>query len=152
MKKYLTILAALLFIAASTGCSSKKFEVLNPYNDSSSSEYGERSTKALIEETGGGGGADNARHALNVMGQYRSAQAPEPYYPVVQPAEVRLMWVPDHLTKSGDLVPAHYYYLRVLNDRWAVQDAYDLEQQLNQGSSASGATPWIYKDGKGGKR
>lgn len=105
---------------------------LNPYGEGNSVEaLGQRDLSAL-QGAGAGGSkaAESARHALEVMGSYRSAQAPEPAYPVVKPAEVRLMWVPDHLNKHGDLVTSHYYYLRVLNDRWAVQDAFELEQQL----------------------
>ena len=110
-----------------------------------------------------------ARQALEVMGTYRRAMAPQPYYPVIQPAEVRLMWIPDHLNKFGDLVPAHYYYLNVLGDRPAVQDAFEVESQLGAtskaiggggpapvaqpsgdlGTSSSGSsTPWQYQDSK----
>lgn len=138
---------------------------LNPYADPYE-ELGQRDTQAI---SGGGAGkkAIQARHALEVMGAYRRTQAPQPVYPVVQPAEVRLMWVPDHLNRFGDLVPAHYYYLRVLNDRWAVQDAYDIEKQLEDGgrlypggggggggsaaareAETTTATPWVYKDDK----
>lgn len=123
---------------------------------------GNRDASAL----GGGGGAgkeaEAARHALEVMGTYRRALPPEPTYPVVRPAEVRLMWIPDHLNRFGDLVPAHYYYLRVSPDMWAVTDAFELDQQLQDsgnggggaastyGSSASygSATPWVYKEEK----
>jgi hypothetical protein len=54
------------------------------------------------------------------------------------PAVVRMMWIPDHLNSHGDLVPAHYYYLRVLRDRPAVTDAFELEAQLNTGAVSSG--------------
>jgi hypothetical protein len=93
---------------------------------------------------------------------------------VIKPAEVRLMWVPDHINRLGDLVPAHYYYLRVTRDVFAVQDAFDIERELSAtsgayagtgpASRASGtaaapsgdlgtgnggtATPWQYKEGK----
>ena len=110
-----------------------------------------RDNTALLQEATGGNDATNARHALEVMGTYERAQAPQPSKPVIRPAEIRLMWVPDHLNAAGDLVPAHYYYLRVLDDRWAVQDAFDLEQQLNgrgRGVTSSGATPWVYGDDK----
>lgn len=78
-----------------------------------------------------------AREALQQMSSYERAHAPSPYKPVVRPAVVRLMWVPDHLNRNGDMVPAHYYYLRVLRDRWAVQDLFELEQQLGDGTSGS---------------
>ena len=134
-----------------TGCATKVGksvgDLLNPFDETPDTELGDRSSKALME-TSGGSQAQQARHALEVMGTYRSAQAPEPYYPVVQPAEVRLMWVPDHLNRAGDLVPAHYYYLKVLSDRWAVQDAFELERQLNEKSVEGSATPWVYGDTK----
>ena len=141
---------------------------LNVYADQYE-DLGRRDTSSISGNSGKK--ASEARHALEVMGSYRRAQAPQPVYPVVQPAEVRLMWVPDHLNRFGDLVPAHYYYLRVLNDRWAVQDAFDLERQLEDGGhlgversvpQAGGpgalpaspdagfgtSTPWVYKDDK----
>ncbi|MDR2338338.1 MAG: hypothetical protein LBE20_06840 [Deltaproteobacteria bacterium] len=131
-------------------CSSGTFEVLNPFGDDSDSGqvYGERSNKAILDNSGAKSStAENARYALEVLGTYRAAQDPQPYYPVMQPAEVRLMWVPDHLNKAGDLVPAHYFYLKVLEDRWAVQDAFEMERQLGTGSDAS-ATPWVYGNQK----
>ena len=61
----------------------------------------------------------------------------------MQPAVVRLMWIPDHLNNSGDLIPAHYYYLKVLNERWAVTDAFDLEKQLGSGSKDTSSIPYV---------
>jgi hypothetical protein len=128
------------------GCSSQKAEILNPFAETPTTELGERSNKALLENGSAGNDADKARHALEVMNSYQRAQDPQPYKPVVVPREVRLMWVPDHINKNGDLIPAHYYYLNVLNDRWAVTDAFDIEKQLNQGSGKqSSAVPWVFK-------
>jgi hypothetical protein len=57
------------------------------------------------------------------------------------------MWVPDHLNKVGDLVPAHYYFLRVRDSHWAVTDAFEIEKQLNTGTSGvAAARPWVYKE------
>ena len=146
--KLLPLVILIAFIAALSGCAQmgEAADAINPFAEPGP-DLGERSNNALLDEgSGGGKSAENARHALKVVGQYRSAQLPEPAYPVIRPAEVRLMWIPDHLSKTGDLVPAHYYYLKVLHDRWEVQDAFDNEKQLNQGSSGVGtATPWIYK-------
>jgi len=132
-----------------SACSAQKAaDFANPFIDSSKPELGSRDSSAILDGSGGRD-ADHARHALEVMGTYRRAQTPQPGYPVVQPAEVRLMWVPDHLNRHGDLIPSHYYYLKVLEDRWAVQDAFDLERQLNKSTPSSGAgsaTPWIYKN------
>lgn len=137
---------------------------LNPYGNGASSgnEFGgQRNTSAILGGGGGAKSAESARHALEVMTSYRKALAPQPNYPVVQPAEMRLMWIPDHLNAVGDLVPAHYYYLRVLPDRPAVTDAFEIESQLDlstQGgavapgslgtSGVGGATPWVYKETK----
>ena len=149
MNRFANLIILFLALVLFSGCASSVIEAINPFNDSDeNSELGDRNTDAIM-----GGGSENdqakkARHALEVMGSYRSAQAPEPYYPVMQPAEVRLMWIPDHLNRSGDLVPAHYYYLKILPDRWAVQDSFEIEKQLSGesggSSEESGATPWVY--------
>ena len=83
--------------------------------------------------------------AFEAMAKYRKAHTPEPAMPVIKPAVVRLMWIPDHLNRNGDLVPAHYYYLKVLSDSFAVSDAFELEEQLNgpRGSN-SGNIPFVY--------
>jgi hypothetical protein len=86
---------------------------------------------------------DTARKALEAMASYQRAHHAEPVNPVINPSIVRLMWVPDHLNKAGDLVPAHYYYLKVKNDQWAVQDAFDMEAQLHTGAGASGTIPYV---------
>ena len=141
MKRSLLVLA---FVCA--GCSSRAADILNPFHESGPDLGANNLTPLLGDGAGGDNEGPRARQALEVMGSYRRAQAPQPVYPVVQPAEVRLMWVPDHLDRSGNLVPAGYHYLKVLGDRWAVQDAFELEEQLSPGSSggSGGATPWVY--------
>lgn len=144
--RLLTLLTlSLLFF--SVGCASKAFDKLNPLIESGN-DAGERNNKAILS-----GGKiteeETARNSLEVMNSYRKTQEPQPYLPVVQPAEVRLMWVPDHTNKAGDLVPSHYYYLKVLNDRWMVQDSFDLERQLEGGNSYnSKRTPYVVKGTK----
>lgn len=119
-----------------TGCYAAS-QILNPFYDPPPKEayLGEKNDNALSE---GKTKSDTARQALDAMASYKRAQEPQPNNPVIQPAVVRLMWVPDHLNKSGDLVPAHYYYLKVLSDRWAVQDAFELESQLGSKGGSSG--------------
>lgn len=141
-------ISLLVFSCAISGCASKAADMLNPFAEEGSQYQGQRSSQALIDEASAGKESDHARHALEVMSDYRRKQDPQPYYPVVQPAEIRLMWVPDHVNKVGDLVPAHYYYLKVLDDRWAVEDAFELEDQLNSGSGRSTAVPWTYQNGR----
>jgi hypothetical protein len=96
---------------------------------------GEKNDAALNDS--GSGKADRARGALEAMATYQRAQAPQPTNPVMMPAVVRLMWVPDHLNSHGDLVPAHYYYLKVKKEQWAVSDAFELEAQLNTGGTGA---------------
>lgn len=137
---------------------------LNPYSDGNkvNADFGgSRDTGSIMGGGGGAKSAEAARNALEVMGTYRKALPPEPTYPVIKPAEVRLMWVPDRLNAIGDLIPAHYYYLRVLPDRPAVTDAFEIERQLDLTSSGGTAaptslgtgsggtsTPWVYKESR----
>jgi hypothetical protein len=138
----LTILVSMGFLSGCTTIGNK----LNPFQEDPDpmALKGERNDRALNETVEK---QDRAREALETMASYRRAQAPQPVDPVVQPSVVRLMWIPDHLNKSGDLVPAHYYYLKVLNDRWAVQDAFELEQQLGSTKDATNM-PFVYADDK----
>ena len=164
MKSIRVIIAPLVVLA---GCNAIG-DSLNPFTDNVTTELGSRNTDAIA----GGGGSKKkdeiARHALEVMGSYRRAETPQPYYPVVTPADIRMMWVPDHINRLGDLVPAHYYYLRVLPEGFAVQDAFEIEKRLNPptggnvssagggsaaqlfqgdyGTAGGGNTPYQYKE------
>lgn len=126
-----------------SGCAATG-NILNPFYEAPEpiALLGEKNDHAL---SGGAQNEDSARAALNAMATYRRAQEPQPNNPVIQPAVVRLMWIPDHLNRNGDLVPAHYYYLKVLKDRWAVTDAFELEAQLN-GPSGSSNLPFVFAD------
>lgn len=138
---------------------------LNPYGEGNSVEVLGNRDNSAVQGVGGSKEAVRARQALEVLGSYQRARMPQPVNPVIRPAEVRMMWVPDHLNKHGDLVQAHYYFLRVMDDRWAVQDAFEIEQQLQNntgidygygggenptttyGTSGGGSvTPWVYKE------
>jgi hypothetical protein len=150
MKRVTIHLPARVMLAAAllslTACSAAS-NVLNPFYEPPApvALLGEKNDHALNQ---GGTNQESARAALNAMTTYRRAQDPEPTNPVIQPAVVRLMWVPDHLNKSGDLVPAHYYYLKVLRDRWAVTDAFELEGQLN-GPNKGSNLPFVFGDEAG---
>lgn len=136
------LLVAPLVVFSACGASSN---LLNPFYETPGPEatLGEKNDHALNENQGK---SEKAREALEAMASYRRAQTPEPNDPVMQPAVVRLMWVPDHLNKNGDLVPAHYYYLKVLSDRWAVQDAFELESQLGKRGAGGDVVPFTTKD------
>lgn len=140
MKKNILLILIIPFIS---GCTTLG-NVLNPFQTAPEKEayYG---TPNANELTDTGNKDDSARKALESVGTYREAHAPEPYNPVLNPAVVRLMWIPDHLNKLGDLVPAHYYYVKVLSDRWALQDAFELEGQLKK-PGEHGNVPYITKD------
>lgn len=143
MKTFLRISFISLSIISLTGCTAAS-NLLNPFYETPSPEaqMGDRSDKALNESEDK---SAKARTALEAMSTYRGAQTPKPYDPVIQPAVVRLMWIPDRINRNGDMIPAHYYYLKVLSDRWAVNDAFELEGQLNKGSKTSNV-PFTTKD------
>lgn len=130
-------------VLAATGCTAIG-DRMNPFQEEPDpvAYLGDRNDHALNSTKNK---EDSARTALEAMASYRRAHSPEPVNPVIQPAVVRLMWIPDHLNKSGDLVPAHYYYLKVLSDRWAVQDAFELESQLGPTKDPSNM-PFVYSD------
>ena len=133
-------------LAVSTGCATVG-NVLNPFYEAPTETAlkGERNDHAI---SGGGSSAGaKAREALESMSHYQRAHDPQPVNPVIQPAVVRLMWIPDHLSAHGDLVPAHYYYVKVKDDQWALSDAFDLDNQL-KGSTRGQASnlPYVYAD------
>jgi hypothetical protein len=141
MKRIHLINLGVIAVLAS-GCSSLG-AVFNPFYERPSevAYLGEKNDAALNNE--GGGKAVKAREALEAMGTYQRAHAPQPVNPVLQPAVVRLMWVPDHLNSHGDLVPAHYYYLKVKRDQWAVSDAFELEAQLGSTTGNSSSIGYV---------
>jgi hypothetical protein len=124
-----------------SGCSSVG-AFFNPFYETPSevAYFGEKNDNAL-NETGGKG--QSARMALEQMASYQRAHDPQPANPVMMPSVVRLMWVPDHLNSHGDLVPAHYYYLKVKKDSWALTDAFELESQLGGGNGNSSSVGYV---------
>jgi hypothetical protein len=142
MRRILT-LSLLMITVVTSGCSAIG-HVLNPFYESPSqvAYLGEKNDAALLGE-GSGGKDASARAALEAMGNYQRAHAPQPNNPVMQPSVVRLMWVPDHLNSHGDLVPAHYYYLKVKKEQWAVTDAFELEGQLNSTTGNASAIGFV---------
>lgn len=133
---------ALLGISANLCSCYHMQNVLNPFYEPPSpvALLGEKNDHAL---NGNAQTVDTARSALEAMASYRREHDPQPNAPVMYPAVVRLMWIPDHLNRNGDLVPAHYYYLRVLKDRPAVTDAFELEAQLGAGAPQGSDVPYI---------
>lgn len=136
------ICSALLIVLLATGCS-QIGGALNPFQEPPAPEafLGEPNDNAL---NGAADKEDNARSALSAMSTYQRAHYPKPYNPVMKPPVVRLMWVPDHVNRHGDLVPAHYYYLKVKAADWAVQDAFEMEAQLHgpEHNAETANIPW----------
>ncbi len=119
-------------------------KVVNPFYEppSDMALQGEANDDALNPDNNKG---KQAREVLEQVGSYQAALPPQPVNPVMKPAVVRLMWIPDHLNSYGDLIPAHYYYLKVLDERWNLQDAFELESQLNNGATSTSNLPYIRK-------
>lgn len=144
MKNTVKAVSLVLMSTLMTGCYSVS-NAINPFYETPSKEalLGEKNDNAL---NGGKTNAEEARAALKEMGTFNPAAAPQPYNPVLQPAVVRLMWVPDRLNRNGDLIPAHYYYLKVLKDHWALQDAFEINAQLEGPGGKSGGSnlPYAY--------
>ena len=138
------VIISMALLVGLTGCGIGS-QVLNPYYEppSPNAMLGDRNSSALL---GGGSSEVRARAALDNAASYDRAHAPQPYNPVMRPAIVRLMWIPDRLNKSGDLIPAHYYYLKVLKDRWAVTDAFELEGQLGSTTGDATSVPFVTED------
>ena len=54
-----------------------------------------------------------------VLEQSPAALGPEaPYLPLVQPPEVRRVWVTAHLNAEGDLIAGHWVYLMLEPSQW----------------------------------
>ena len=52
-----------------------------------------------------------------------------------------MVWVPDHLSMHGDLIDAHYAYVKVKDEQPAVTDAFEILEQL--GVDKRDSTPFI---------
>lgn len=135
------VLLLSIFLALTSGCH-RVGNVFNPFYEPPApvALLGDKNDHAL---SGKEEKIEKARGALDAMASYRRAQDPEPVYPVINPAVIRLMWIPDHLNKNGDMVPSHYYYLKVKGDTFAVQDEFDLQKQLGGPSGSSSNIPYV---------
>jgi hypothetical protein len=126
--KFLLTLLCLVGVTLS-GCATVG-QFLNPFRKTPPPEayLGEKNDHALLDQSDK---SKEAREAFEQLGEYQRSHLPSPNRPVMQPAVVRLLWIPDHVNSLGDLVPAHYYYLKVLDERWAVSDSFEMINQLD---------------------
>jgi hypothetical protein len=146
LKLTIAKIGAIGCLALLSGCTMLS-QMLNPFYEAPSDValLGEANDHALngLDEK-----VDTARQALEYAATYQRAHTPQPNKPVMEAAMVRMMWVPDHLNKNGDLVPAHYYYLKVKKDQWAVTDAFEKESQLAP-EGAQSNIPFVYEGDRG---
>lgn len=134
-------------MAASLCSCTAMSNMMNPFYESPKpvALLGEKSDKAI---NGQQSQVDAARAALEARASYQRVHTAKPDGPVMDPAIVRLMWIPDHLNQHGDLVPAHYYYLKVMEDHWAVTDAFELQAQLDRSQGSGPELPYVNVDDK----
>ncbi|MCB0331915.1 MAG: hypothetical protein KDD55_00380 [Bdellovibrionales bacterium] len=134
------IAPAFFLLVSVSGCTTTG-NMLNPFYETPgpTAFLGQPNDHALNETANKD---ERARAAFDQLAQYDRALPPSPNKPVVQPAVIRLMWIPDHLNSQGDLVPAHYYYVKVKGDQWAVSDVHEKEQQLGASTSSS-SLPYV---------
>ena len=72
----------------------------------------------------------------------RPALGPEaPYLPLVQPPEVRRVWVTAHLNREGDLIAGHWVYLMLEPSSWLLRYRGPQELKLKLPASAPIAPP-----------
>jgi hypothetical protein len=144
----------LIFLLMLSGCGTMASRFFNPLQKEPEPEayLGQANDHAL---NGSAEEVKEARERLETtLTTYQQEHTPQPYKPVMQAPVVRMMWIPDHLNRHGDLIPAHYYYLQVLPGRWAAEDKFDIVEQLDtrpKGAGMGGApSPYPYVTDKSG--
>ena len=71
-----------------------------------------------------------------------AALGPEaPYLPLVQPPEVRRVWVTAHLNREGDLIAGHWVYLMLEPSSWLLRYRGPQELKLKLPARAPIAPP-----------
>ena len=71
-----------------------------------------------------------------------SALGPEaPYLPLVQPPEVKRVWVTAHLNREGDLIAGHWVYLMLEPSSWLLRYRGPQELKLKLPARAPIAPP-----------
>lgn len=105
-------LLIVLVILISSGCAASKTLV----KDSPSK------VMDVYLEAASSGRADSANYIKENLKINQAFGYVKPYVPVVQPADIRLVWVPTHKSKSSSevLVSGHWVYLMVKEPRWFI--------------------------------
>lgn len=105
-------LLIVLVILISSGCAASKTLVKD----------GPNKVMDVYLEAVSNGRADSANYIKENLKINQAFGYVKPYVPVVQPADVRLVWVPTHKSKSSSevLVSGHWVYLMVKEPRWFI--------------------------------
>ena len=105
-------LLIVLIILSSSGCSASKQLVKDSPNK----------VVDVYLEAVSSGRADSVNYIKENLKVNEAFGYVKPYVPVVKPADVRLVWVPAHKSKSSDevLVSGHWVYLMVEPSGWFI--------------------------------
>lgn len=100
----------ILIILSSSGCAASKNIIKDNQN---------KVVETYLEGVSNGrtDAADYIKQNLKINQAYEYVK---PYVPVVEPADVRLVWIPAHKSKadSNTLVSGHWVYIMVEQSRW----------------------------------
>ena len=111
--KALKYLAVILAILINSGCSASKVSVKdNPSR-----------TESVYLAAISSGRKDAASYIQENLKLNKAYGYVKPYMPLVDPAEVRLVWIPAHKSEgsSDALVSGHWVYLMVKPSRWYIE-------------------------------
>jgi len=100
----------ILIILSNSGCAASKTIIKNSQN---------KVVETYLEGVSNGriDAADYIKQNLKISQAYGYVK---PYVPVVEPADVRLVWIPAHKSKEDPniLVSGHWVYIMVEQSRW----------------------------------
>lgn len=110
--KALKLQAAILVLLITSGCSTSKMLVKENPN---------KVTDVYLKAMSSGR-ADSVNYIKENLKIDQAFGYVKPYVPVVQPADVRLVWLPAHKSKFSPevLVSGHWVYLMVEPSRWFI--------------------------------
>ena len=112
--KALKLLAAILVLLMTSGCAASRGIVKDDQN-----KVMDVYMKALSS-----GRIDAAGYIKENLKIDKAFGYTKPYLPVVQPADVRMVWVPAHKSKNSPevLVSGHWVYIMVKGSTWFIDE------------------------------
>ena len=111
--KYLLIVLVLL---NNSGCALSRTTVKDGQN---------RVVDTYLEAVSSGR-ADSANYIRQNLKLSQAFGYVKPYAPIVEPADVRLVWIPAHKSKDDafTLISGHWVYIMVKQSRWFIDEQY----------------------------